>query len=740
MHKKIFLTSWLALCCMGLQISWAGSIGRLKAEKVAAQLYHQYCEKAIDQLQLAYSAVSTSGDTLLYAFNVNAADGFIVLAGDDALRPLVGYATAGRFAPPVPASPLYGWLEKRKKEVAMAKEAGLVPSTAISREWSLSNTFKSKPKGALGGKSVTPLLKSIWDQKPFFNDSCPSGVGSNSGLAVTGCVATAMAQIMKYWSYPAQGIGYASYCDCLSDNFSNNYGTLHANFGATTYNWQDMPDTLDTDNAAVAQLLYHCGVAVDMDYGADGSGAWVIGLDASGYGCAQTALSQYFKYDSVTMHGVYRQSYSDSAWVALILNDLVKGRPVEYVADSGGNNGHTWVCDGYDANSGLFHMNWGWGGYANGYYDINNLAAGGYSFVSDHELLYGILPVKAEKPSTDFTSVQQVSCGAGSINYLDQSSNRANAWNWYFPGGTPATSHEQNPTVSYAKAGRYSVALVASNNYGKGDSIVKTNFVQIDSGLLAVTNVCQPQTATLTGVDYASGIYNFTLNSINNNSGSAIQDGGYRDFSCIAHTELKPNTNYNFSITVSSVESSAIAIYIDYNNNGSFADAGELIYATDSTSAATVTGTFKTPTQPVMGQYLRLRAITDYSSITDACESGNPGDEVMYGQAEDYAVLFSNTASGIASIDNGSEASMHLFPNPANDEVHVQLESETYSPNNTLDFFDITGRLVKTIAGLSMNAGSNNFVCNVSDLSSGMYLLRLINSSGAYTQKIQINH
>jgi hypothetical protein len=167
-----------------------------------------------------------------------------------------------------------------------------------------------------------------------------------------------MAQVMKYWNHPVQGTGFHSY------NHPN-YGTLSANFGSTTYNWASMPNRLTSTNTAIATLMYHCGVSVDMNYGVRESGAQTLDV--------ANALKTYFGYVN-TLSGVRRSNYSETQWINLLKTELNANRPVQY-AGTGSGGGHSFVCDGYDNND-FFHFNWGWAGRSDGYFNVNLLNPG----------------------------------------------------------------------------------------------------------------------------------------------------------------------------------------------------------------------------------------------------------------------------------------------------------------------------------------------------------------------------
>ncbi len=197
-------------------------------------------------------------------------------------------------------------------------------------------------------KSVSPLLTTGWAQACYYNDSCPDDVNGSCGHALTGCGATAMAQILKYHNYPVNGIGVHSYID-------PDYGTITANFENSYYDWPNMPDILNSSSspeviAAVAQLMFHCGVSVEMDYAA--------GSSYSGTTSLRNAFYDYFRYSSKAQL-IKKSHFSDSTWKNMLRKELDEERPVFYCISSG-TGGHFIVLDGYSDND-YFHFNWGYG-------------------------------------------------------------------------------------------------------------------------------------------------------------------------------------------------------------------------------------------------------------------------------------------------------------------------------------------------------------------------------------------
>ena len=329
----------------------------------------------------------------------------------------MGYSNEGIFVPEIENLALVKFLDNYKNQISNVIQNNIKATEDIENSW---NELLDKKTFRLNQSStqfstVEPLVSVKWDQAPFVNDQCPidevNGVEQNGYRAVTGCPATAMAQIMKYWNYPEQGTGFKYY-----DH--ETYGTLSANFGGTYYNWSSMPTYVLNPNEAVAELMYHCGVAVEMGYGPQTSGSYVIeDWSPSIEQTCENAYKTYFGYNPETLDGIIRsytdqngnliENYSDSEWINLMKDELNNSRPIQY-AGFGGGGGHTWVCDGYDSND-FFHMNWGWGGSYDGYFSLNSLNPSGTGigggtggFNNTQQVLIGIQPMNIDQPEDEF--------------------------------------------------------------------------------------------------------------------------------------------------------------------------------------------------------------------------------------------------------------------------------------------------------------------------------------------------
>ena len=299
-----------------------------------------------------------------YIVNIGQA-GYVIVAADNRVTPILAYSTTSTFdgqqLPPNMAF-LLGEYQEQMDEIDRQQ---ISAPASVTAQW---ETLRYPTQNHSRNVIVEPLISSKWSQSPYYNVLCPVDPRNASGHAVAGCTAVAMGQIMRYWRHPEHGVGSHSY---VANNSSlggdyGDYGTLSADFENTNYDYDNMPDSL-TENStpaqvnAVATLLYHCGVSLDMAYGATSSSA-VFSL-------VRDALENYFSYYA-PLH-VYRSVYSEVSWRNMMKNELDHLRPIFYTG-AGNTSIHAFVCDGYDS-QGYFHMNWGWGGYADGYFLLSNL-------------------------------------------------------------------------------------------------------------------------------------------------------------------------------------------------------------------------------------------------------------------------------------------------------------------------------------------------------------------------------
>lgn len=323
--------------------------------------------------------------------------GFALLSDDDCVRPLLGYSLINPF--PVEAMPEHvaAWLEGYQREIASAKTFDNGSSGRVRDEWDVLLGRRPVRKTV---SEVAPLLKTRWNQNNGYNNQCPFDSAANT-RCYTGCVATAAAQVMKYWNHPEVGRGSHSYTH-------PKYGTLSAVFDTTHYQWSRMSNAISAGTtperiAAMAQLMAHVGIAVDMTYGPNSSGAHTNPLGNVQRASSETALKEYFCYNPA-LFTAYKEGFSDADWRALIDGDLDASRPVLYDG-YGPSGGHAFVLDGRDS-MGLYHFNWGWGGSGNGYFTLDSLAPmSNASFSQLNSAIFHVYPVTVNETTATLIGV-----------------------------------------------------------------------------------------------------------------------------------------------------------------------------------------------------------------------------------------------------------------------------------------------------------------------------------------------
>ena len=374
----------------------AGPVDQQKAQKVGTRFLSTTAlsQKNADiKLDLVTMAVDRDA-TDYYVFNVSNGEGFVVIAGDDRVRPILAYSTTGKYNPNDVADGFQYTLNGFRNEIQYVREHNLTATPDIVAEWKSVSETGSLNRGGQTRAVVEPLCHSIWNQNYPWNSQCPPCVDTlgNGGHVFAGCAATAMGQVMKFWDWPAVGNGSHSYN-------ADGIGPLTANFGETEYHFELIPLALDSTSSEeeiyyVAQLLYHLGIALDMQYSAVGSGANALSV--------YTALQSYFRYsrDFIEVNAgdlIPGYGYTNEEWAQMLKDGgLDEHLPIFYTgSDDGGAGGHAFVCDGYDEND-YFHFNWGWSGRDDAWCPIGALHTTRYDFNQTNMFVGHIVPENNE--------------------------------------------------------------------------------------------------------------------------------------------------------------------------------------------------------------------------------------------------------------------------------------------------------------------------------------------------------
>jgi hypothetical protein len=752
-------TYLLFIFILGMNLANAKPVTSKTAQKVAENFYKLNSTIELRTITLAYTGFSGTGSAAYYVFNINNSDGFVIISADDLARPIIGYATERSFEVTDAKSPISIWLSKRAAEIKSLQENAIVNDAKTAAQWNNYIAGLANRNSANASvQALTPIVQTTWNQSPNYNALCPGG-------SVTGCVATAMSQIMRFWKFPAHGTGSSSYT-------AGSYGTLSCNYGSTTYNWSNMPLSIGGANNDVATINYHAGVSVQMNYSPSGSGAYVITSDNPV--CAQNSFVTYFGYDPNTIHGEYRASYTDADWLTMIEGDLDLGRPVEYVGWDPAVGGHTWVCDGYDANN-LLHMNWGWGGASNGYFDINNMAPSGDNFSQNHEALLGIVPLASVNLDAgipaltspmgayctnnfnptitlqNFGSDPLVNCD---INYkIDNGTTQVYSWS-----GSLVTG--QSTVVSLpaftSTSGSHTMTCFSSNPNGStdantaNDQAVNLFSVTMGGGVLPIVegfevnglpnanwNISHSSTANdwaVTSAAGATGVKSAMIDNTTNLAGSnsILQTSSTVDLSTYTTPALSFKTAYRLKTTSTSEK---LQVFVSTDCGATWVSK----WARIGTALATVTGTagsfvptpsqFTTYTVNIVSVASNTSVMFRWEFFADATAPGNN----IY--LDDINIVDASTA-GIAQ--NTIAADLNIYPNPSNGLVNVDL-SLTEKHMVSVNVTDMLGRAVETISAKSYAAGDVNLTIGSKGYNAGVYMVNINIDGQVITKKVLIN-
>ena len=364
--RHLLALSLILLC--SVSALFARPLSEREARHLAEQFFHQdaYAHKVLAPAQQPLSLVSApirqragvelrtlSGDKAryYYIYNRGSNAGFVIIAGDDELTPYIGYATTGQVLEQDMPEQLRAFLKACQERI-----------DELTSSIGLRSSLRPTPLTATEPAQIAPLLGNIqWNQGAPWNNQTPT---DNQGEHMpVGCVATAYTQVMRYHQWPTQGEGTFSY----TEERSNRQHSV--DYGATTYDWAHMPERYNDPSSATSEetqalstLAYHAGVAVEMMYAPSGSGSYTQ--------LVARALADHFRYDK-RVSFKSRSNYTQSSWEQMLRAELIAARPVVY-SGTGSGGGHAFVCDGYDM-EGLFHINWGWGGMSDGYFNLNYL-------------------------------------------------------------------------------------------------------------------------------------------------------------------------------------------------------------------------------------------------------------------------------------------------------------------------------------------------------------------------------
>lgn len=353
--KKLYISLFGLFCLSGVAAAAPVSVQQAQQKAITYIARHRGVAKPI--LDIAPRALSRQSDgtttTNYYIFNIGHEEGFIIVSGDDRTPAILGCADRGHFdTNNVPVN-MQAWLDNCERQIAALPESQAELQQQLPTH-----------------QAIPAMTTSQWNQGVPFNSQCP--IFFNGNRAVTGCVATAMAQILYYHRKDAVRelqTAIKPY-ECITNWMGYGRISVSGLESGTPLEWEAMTDKYDagateSQKTAVATLMYACGAAVEMDY-ADQT----YGSKASGRSI-MTALKKYFGFDaSGTLERKYQ--YTEEQWDSIIYSELSLGRPVILAGETTQREGHAFVVDGYDGD-GKYHINWGWGGLSDGFFLLSDL-------------------------------------------------------------------------------------------------------------------------------------------------------------------------------------------------------------------------------------------------------------------------------------------------------------------------------------------------------------------------------
>ena len=662
-----------------------------RAYQQKAQLIHP---QASNSSLKYYDLLDNNGDVDMAVLHFE--EGFLILSADDAYQPILAYSFEGDMDIDNTTPAIWVFLSQYRTDIAAIRRLALTATPEIQEEW---DALRQPDRSTLTEVVVAPLIRSKWNQNKYYNALCPEDPESPSGYdgrVPNGCVAVAMSQIIFYYRYPESGNGsHTNYTE---------YGSFHVNFSQQHYNYNSMCDELHNYNNEVAKLIFHCGTAVNMMYGSDGSGAYS--------GDVPAAMSTYFKY---TPDATYRSkhNYSTSAWNQMLINDLNEKYPIYYSGYSQ-EGGHAFICDGYNSDQ-FFHFNFGWGGSGNGYYYTSNNdtiqnAVNGYDY--GQSAIFDLYPMENHYPTYCQGSIitaanGTLEDGSGPFDYTNNSH---------------CTYIITNPTQTSVSV---TIQTLATQ---EGQDLLKFWDRNPSNGnLLTVFSGSLPSSTSQT--------FNTDSLYITFDTDDSITDAGWR---------LSFESNRTGNGCGMTVSQHPTGTFSDNNDGSNYMDNSECAWVIRVSNAEFITFTFEEfnlkPEDHVAFYDMQVYP----NELLDWFTGSDLPDPVTYfsnkiivrfqsdNDMNDTGFRISWFASG-TGIDN-TEMVTTLYPNPASDVLHITFSEPV--ENGIATIYDIVGNLVL----IQDIQSSNSIEIPVHQLSNGIYMLSLKNGERTIHKKIMINH
>lgn len=374
------ILSILAITALLASQTFATPVDVNRAKQVGMKYMQSNASRQIAALNHVFTQHTEAGQPALYVFN--AENGFVMVSADDVAQPILAFSAEERFNENDIPDGVAFFLRYYAAQIGYAVEHNLAPEADIAAQWEhvAADGFVNDNRGTT---DVGPLLTTSWNQDCYYNMLCPTSSNWQApcGHVYAGCAATAMSMVMQYWRWPEHGTGEYSYTP-------PGYPLQSVNFENATYDWDNMPNSLvasstNVQKQAVAMLMWHCGVSIDMQYNYNGSGAHSESVPS--------ALANYFRYNHAEL--LPKDNYTKTEWEEMLMLQLDEGFPL-YYAGSDEESGHAFACVGYRSSDRKFRFNWGWSGsYNSSYFAIDALTnVSGYNLNLNQRAIFDFIP------------------------------------------------------------------------------------------------------------------------------------------------------------------------------------------------------------------------------------------------------------------------------------------------------------------------------------------------------------
>ena len=699
MRKLFTFTSLLFIAL----ISKAGVVPIETAQKAAVNFYTQQIVKEypLTNLKDLYVkdvfTINNNGQAVYYIINIGET-GYIAISADDNTYPILAYSFESSYNPAKVIPPFAMWMNHYKEQIVYAREKAVESNSIIKDKWQqlLNNT-----RALNSTSSVSPFTKSKWNQDNFFNVKCPADTAGPGGHVYTGCVATCLAQIMYYYRFPNYGTGTYQYLD-------STYGIQSYNYQTSNIKWNNMLDAPTTVNPWIGDLMYGCGVAVDMKYGVTGSGMY----NHSAAHCLKT----YYKYSPDVTY-IFKDSTTIN-WDSVMVSQLDNKMPMYYAGWSVPNvDGHAFVCDGYQDTT-YFHFNFGWGGSGDGYFYLDNLTPSGNNFNLAQELIVNIYPDTSLYTFPVYCTAQDtINADEGSINIAQYQNNSDCSWlilpeadsvssiTLIFTNLNTQSAHDilkvyAGSTTSATLAGTYS-----------GTTLPLALTVNSSTALLRFTSDAD---TVYTGfsLNYKANTptYCSSSNFLTSATGHITDGSGAKKYN--SNTDCKwyivPNGVGSITLHFNSFETETDKDFLSIKND----DSPYNTYASYSGSTFPNDVTFNV-------SHLMLEFTSDYQN-----------------EYQGFDISYSSSPLGIGNLQTVDN--MIIYPNPAHSVLHLTFNSSERQ-DIYYRIYSIEGKLLLNDEWKGIQ-GKQDKTINVGTISSGVYLLELKNKDNeTFRQKIVVN-